>query len=188
MQNEDGYHSGVVVTGSFVNNGTVNGRAGGYGVEVDKNLTQNNVYTATETTFGGPGVDTISMGSGKKIAGTLLLANAKSGGTLKALSDLTVENVTFTVGDATTTTAIDMSQNKLSSSAATTLSFATIPRTIAQSHVHQHRRYYRSLARHRDRSDDLGIVLRERLEHDHPCGSVQDGRPHCRRHPAKIHG
>ena len=66
MQNEDGYHSGVVVTGSFVNNGTVNGRAGGYSVEVDKNLTQNNVYTATETTFGGPGVDTISMGAGKK--------------------------------------------------------------------------------------------------------------------------
>lgn len=113
MQNELDYHSGVVVTGSLVNNGSVNGRSGGYGFEVKKNLTQNNVYTATETTFSGAGVETISMGAGKKIAGTIFLANAKSGGTLKALSDLTVENITFTVGDATTTTAIDMSQNKL---------------------------------------------------------------------------
>ena len=113
MQNEAGWHSGVVVTGSFVNNGIVNGLSGGYGFEVRKNLTQNNVYTATETTFNGSGVETISMGAGKKIAGTVFLSNAKSGGTLKALSDLTVENVTFTVGDATTTAAIDMSQNKL---------------------------------------------------------------------------
>jgi hypothetical protein len=113
MQNELGYHSGVVVTGSLVNNGTVNGRAGGYGFEIKKNFTQNNVYTTTETTFSGAGVQTISMGATKKIAGTIVLANAKSGGTLKVLSDLTVENVTFTVGDTTTTTAIDMSQNKL---------------------------------------------------------------------------
>jgi hypothetical protein len=113
MQNELGYHSGVVVTGSLVNNGSVSGRSGGYGFEVKKNFTQNNVYTASETTFSGAGVETISMGAGKKIAGTIFLANAKSGGTLNALSDLTVENVTFTVGDATTTTAIDMSQNKL---------------------------------------------------------------------------
>ena len=113
MQNEAGWHSGVVVTGSFVNNGIVNSLSGGYGFEVRKNLTQNNVYTATETTFNGSGVETISMGAGKKIAGTINLSNAKSGGTLKALSDLTVENVTFTVGDATTTAAIDMSQNKL---------------------------------------------------------------------------
>ena len=113
MQNEAGWHSGVAITGSFVNNGTVNGRDGGYGFEVKKNFTQNSVYTATETTFSGVGVETIAMGAGKKIAGTVYLTNAKSSGTLKALSDLTVENVTFTVGDATTTTAIDMNQNKL---------------------------------------------------------------------------
>jgi hypothetical protein len=113
MQNEEGWHSGVVVTGSLVNNGTVKGRSGGYGFEIKKSFAQNNVYTAGETTFSGAGVQTISMGTGKKIAGTILLANAKSGGTLKALSDLTVENVTFTAGDATTTTAIDMNQNKL---------------------------------------------------------------------------
>jgi hypothetical protein len=113
MQNELGYHSGVVVTGSLVNNGSVSGRSGGYGFDVRKNLAQNDVYTATETTFSGTGIQTISMGAGKKIAGMIYLPNAKSGGTLKALSDLTVENVTFTVGDATTTTAIDMSQNKL---------------------------------------------------------------------------
>jgi hypothetical protein len=113
MQNEEGWRSGVVVTGSLVNNGTVNARTGGYGFEIKKNFTQNGVYTATETTFSGTGVETISMGAGKKIAGTITLANAKSGGTLKALSDLTVENVVFTAGDPTTTTAIDMNQNKL---------------------------------------------------------------------------
>jgi hypothetical protein len=113
MQNEDGWRSGVAVTGSFVSNGTVNGRAGGYAFEVKKNLTQNGAYTATETAFSGTGVQTLSMGAGKKIAGTILLANAKSGGTLKALSDLTVENVLFTAGDATTSTTIDMNQNKL---------------------------------------------------------------------------
>jgi hypothetical protein len=113
MQNEEGWHSGVAVTGSFINNGTVNGRGGGYGFAIKKNFTQNGVYTATDTTFSGTGVQTITMGAGKKIAGTVILANAKSGGTLKALSDLTVEIVTFTAGDATTTTAIDMNQNKL---------------------------------------------------------------------------
>jgi hypothetical protein len=113
MQNEAGYHSGVVVTGSLVNNGTINERAGGYGFEIKKNLTQNNVYTASGTAFSGTGVQTISMAQGKKIAGTIVLTSAKSGGSLKALSDLTVGDVTFTVGDATTTTAIDMNQNKL---------------------------------------------------------------------------
>jgi hypothetical protein len=113
MQNEDGWRSGVAVTGSFVNNGTVNGRAGGYAFETKKNLVQNGVYTATETAFSGAGVQTLSMGAGKKIAGSIILANAKSGGTLKALSDLTVENVLFTVGDATTSATVDMNQNKL---------------------------------------------------------------------------
>jgi hypothetical protein len=113
MQNEANWRSGVAVSGSLVNNGTVNGRAGGYAFDIKKNFTQNSVYTATETSFSGTGVQTITMGPGKKIAGTIVLANAKAGGTLKALSDLTVENVAFTVGDATTTTAIDMNQNKL---------------------------------------------------------------------------
>jgi hypothetical protein len=113
MQNEDGWRSGVAVTGSFVNNGTVNGRAGGYAFETKKNFVQNVVYTATETAFSGSGVQTFSMGAGKKIAGSIILANAKLGGTLKALSDLTLENVLFTVGDATTSTTVDMNQNKL---------------------------------------------------------------------------
>jgi hypothetical protein len=113
IQNEDGWRSGVSVTGSFVNNGTVNGRTGGYAFETKKSFVQNGVYTAGETAFSGTGVQTLTMGAGKKIAGTILLANAKSGGTLKALSDLTVENVLFTVGDATTSTTVDMNQNKL---------------------------------------------------------------------------
>jgi hypothetical protein len=113
MQNEAGWRSGIAVTGSLLNNGTVNGRDGGYGFEVRKNLTQNNAYTATETIFAGTGVETISMGESKKIAGTITLSNAKSGGTLRALTDLTVQSVLFTVGDTTTTAVVDMNQNKL---------------------------------------------------------------------------
>jgi hypothetical protein len=113
MQNELNWHSGVAVTGSLVNNGEIKARAGGYGFTIKKNFSQNNLYGATDTTFNGTGVETIAMAAGKKMAGTIVLANAKSGGTLKALSDLTVGDVRVTVGDATTAATIDMNQNKL---------------------------------------------------------------------------
>lgn len=116
IRNEIGYRSGIAITGTLTNNGSVASQSGGVAVEVKKNLVQNGDYTAVSTTFNGAGVQNISLGASKKISGTVYIANQVDKiGSIKALSNITVENIVIAAfpGDATTSGVFDMNGYRL---------------------------------------------------------------------------